>query len=315
MRRFLRAGQLDPRPVITHRFPLGSDRRGHSGHQGRPGRQGDPGDRRMSIPARCPARGASSTQFQPRRRLQAPQLPRQARRARESGWRAGARSSSCPPTTISASATSPRWSQPGKAALDRYGAGTASVRFICGTFTVHRELEAACARLVGTAALAQLRELLERQRGRSRHRCSARRTSSSATSSITPRSSTACGSPRRSPSARPAVYQHADLTDLDAEARRGHGPPHPDGDHRRRLLDGRRDRPAARPRRALPAPRRRPGRGRLPRDRRAGRRPGGAPPSTSAWWVRSTSSPPPWARRWAARPAASWPARRRSATT
>jgi glycine C-acetyltransferase len=38
----------------------------------------------------------------------------------------------------------------GKAALDRFGAGTASVRFICGTFTVHRTLEAACARLVGT---------------------------------------------------------------------------------------------------------------------------------------------------------------------
>lgn len=40
----------------------------------------------------------------------------------------------------------------GKMALDRYGAGTASVRFICGTFTIHRTLEAACARLVGTAA-------------------------------------------------------------------------------------------------------------------------------------------------------------------
>ena len=40
----------------------------------------------------------------------------------------------------------------GKAALDRYGAGTASVRFICGTFDVHRDLEAACARLVGTPA-------------------------------------------------------------------------------------------------------------------------------------------------------------------
>src|SRR5204863_1173260 len=37
----------------------------------------------------------------------------------------------------------------GKAALDRFGAGTGSVRFICGTFTVHRELEAALARLVG----------------------------------------------------------------------------------------------------------------------------------------------------------------------
>lgn len=40
----------------------------------------------------------------------------------------------------------------GKAALDRYGAGTASVRFICGTFDIHRDLEAACARLVGTPA-------------------------------------------------------------------------------------------------------------------------------------------------------------------
>ena len=38
----------------------------------------------------------------------------------------------------------------GKVGLDRFGAGTASVRFICGTFTVHRELEAALARLVGT---------------------------------------------------------------------------------------------------------------------------------------------------------------------
>jgi glycine C-acetyltransferase len=40
----------------------------------------------------------------------------------------------------------------GKRGLDAFGAGTASVRFICGTFTIHRELEAACARLVGTEA-------------------------------------------------------------------------------------------------------------------------------------------------------------------
>jgi glycine C-acetyltransferase len=40
----------------------------------------------------------------------------------------------------------------GHAALDRFGAGTGSVRFICGTFTVHRDLETACARLVGTDA-------------------------------------------------------------------------------------------------------------------------------------------------------------------
>lgn len=40
----------------------------------------------------------------------------------------------------------------GKLALDKFGAGTGSVRFICGTFTVHRELEAALAKLVGTDA-------------------------------------------------------------------------------------------------------------------------------------------------------------------
>lgn len=42
--------------------------------------------------------------------------------------------------------------QAGKKALDDYGAGTASVRFICGTFTIHRELEETLAGFVGTEA-------------------------------------------------------------------------------------------------------------------------------------------------------------------
>jgi glycine C-acetyltransferase len=37
-------------------------------------------------------------------------------------------------------------------ALRRYGAGTASVRFICGTFTIHRQLEETLARFVGAEA-------------------------------------------------------------------------------------------------------------------------------------------------------------------
>jgi glycine C-acetyltransferase len=37
----------------------------------------------------------------------------------------------------------------GKAALDHWGAGTAAVRFICGTFTIHRDLENALAKFVG----------------------------------------------------------------------------------------------------------------------------------------------------------------------
>lgn len=40
--------------------------------------------------------------------------------------------------------------QAGKDALDHYGAGTASVRFICGTFQIHDELEQALAELHGT---------------------------------------------------------------------------------------------------------------------------------------------------------------------
>jgi len=36
--------------------------------------------------------------------------------------------------------------------LDRFGAGTGSVRFICGTFTIHRELERELADFVGTEA-------------------------------------------------------------------------------------------------------------------------------------------------------------------
>jgi glycine C-acetyltransferase len=40
----------------------------------------------------------------------------------------------------------------GEEGLRRFGAGTGSVRFICGTFTIHRELEQALARLVGTEA-------------------------------------------------------------------------------------------------------------------------------------------------------------------
>ena len=38
----------------------------------------------------------------------------------------------------------------GRKGLEKFGAGTGSVRFICGTFTVHRELEAALARFSGT---------------------------------------------------------------------------------------------------------------------------------------------------------------------
>src|SRR5579862_8556356 len=40
----------------------------------------------------------------------------------------------------------------GKRGLDKYGAGTASVRFICGTFDIHRTLEERIAAFLGTEA-------------------------------------------------------------------------------------------------------------------------------------------------------------------
>ena len=46
----------------------------------------------------------------------------------------------------------PRVIAASKAALERYGAGTASVRFICGTFTIHRELEESLASFSRTEA-------------------------------------------------------------------------------------------------------------------------------------------------------------------
>lgn len=47
-------------------------------------------------------------------------------------------------------ANHPALVEAGKAALDRYGFGMASVRFICGTQTVHKELEQALSTFLGT---------------------------------------------------------------------------------------------------------------------------------------------------------------------
>ena len=65
--------------------------------------------------------------------------------------------------------------------LRRFGAGTASVRFICGTFTIHRELEEAIARFVGTEASLSFVVGVERERGADARRSSRKATSSSPT--------------------------------------------------------------------------------------------------------------------------------------
>ena len=46
----------------------------------------------------------------------------------------------------------PEVKEAGKAGIDKYGAGTASVRFICGTFDIHRELEQEIASFLKTEA-------------------------------------------------------------------------------------------------------------------------------------------------------------------
>jgi glycine C-acetyltransferase len=49
-------------------------------------------------------------------------------------------------------ADQPQVVEAGKRGLDKYGAGTASVRFICGTFDIHRVLEQRIAEFLGTQA-------------------------------------------------------------------------------------------------------------------------------------------------------------------
>ena len=74
------------------------------------------------------------------------------------------RCSTCAPTTTSASPITPSWSQAAHAALDAYGYGMASVRFICGTQTVHNELEAALSALPRHRRHDPLLVVLRRQR-------------------------------------------------------------------------------------------------------------------------------------------------------
>ena len=84
-----------------------------------------------------------------------------------------------------------------KQGLDDYGFGMASVRFICGTQTSHRQLEGAISRFLGTEDTILYGVVLRRERRACSKRSSERRTPSSPMHSITPASLTAYVSARR----------------------------------------------------------------------------------------------------------------------
>ncbi len=97
-------------------------------------------------------------------------------------------------------------------ALERWGYGMASVRFICGTQQVHRELEERLGELPRAARTRSSTARASTPTAASSRPCSAPRTRSSPTSSTTPRSSTA------SASARPAGcgIANGDMDELEA---------------------------------------------------------------------------------------------------
>ena len=106
-----------------------------------------------------------------------------------------------------------RRTPPRKTGLERWGYGMASVRFICGTQNIHKQLEDAA---LGMAAAPRTRSSIppaSTPMAACSKPCSAPRTRSSPTSSTTPRSSTASASARRSATAT----SNDDMADLEAQ--------------------------------------------------------------------------------------------------
>ena len=126
-------------------------------------------------------------------------------------------------------------------AIDRYGYGMASVRFICGTQTVHKQLEAALSRFLGTEdtilysscwdANGGLFETVLGEQRRHHLRCAQ-----------------SCQHHRRHPALQGTAPALRESQSRRARATpQGHaGLPHAAHRHRRRVLDGRQHRAAAR---------------------------------------------------------------------
>ena len=187
MTRFLRSGQFDPTPVITHRFPLEAARRRDPGDQVGGGRQGHLRDRLIRFaPIRAPSAPRTplssmslNTEFTKSLEDTIEQLKRDRVYKRlnylDSPQSSRVKMEGRGDVLILSSnnylglCDEPAVVQAGIDGLKQLGAGTASVRFICGTFAIHRELEAALRQVRRLRVVAQLRVGVERERRTHRH--------------------------------------------------------------------------------------------------------------------------------------------------
>ena len=215
MRRFLRAGQLDPRPVITHRFPL--ERIADAiqvikdGQAGKVilevGRMSNPLERRIEPELEQFIRDGTYKRLN---FLDSPQAPRVQMEGR---GEVIILSSNNYLGLCNEPAVVSRGQGSARPLRRRHRVGAVHLRHL------HHPPRAG-GRLCspgGHRGVAQLRELLERQRGACPPRCSARTTSSSATSSNHASIIDGVRLAKAITKCQTAVYQHADLADLDAK--------------------------------------------------------------------------------------------------
>jgi glycine C-acetyltransferase len=99
----------------------------------------------------------------------------------------------------------------GKRGLDRYGAGTASVRFICGTYDVHRKLERRIAKFLETEASLTFVSCWNANTGLFPTICG----EGSAIISDELNHASIIDGVRLANKAKRAVYKHGDMTDLE----------------------------------------------------------------------------------------------------
>lgn len=107
----------------------------------------------------------------------------------------------------------------GKAGLEKYGAGTASVRFICGTFDIHRTLENKIAQFLGTEASLSYVACWNANTGLFATICG----EGSAIISDELNHASIIDGVRLASKAKRAVYKHGDMADLEQKLKDAQG--------------------------------------------------------------------------------------------